>query len=229
MLGRTKFILAGVLVFVLLVAGAGGAIVLAQGPTPTPSGQSNATTLAQLYLQSLAQKLGVTTDKLQQAETDARKDALAQAVQQGLLTQAQADRMQNAPLGGMPGTPMGRTNVNAAIRQAELAAAAKALGMTTSDLTTALRTQTLLALAQSKNVDATTLRNAIADAEKAAIDQAVKDGTLTQAQADSLKANIKPENINLNQRFFGGMSGRFNGPAPFNGFGGRGPGRMYRQ
>lgn len=219
MLGKTKFIIAGALVLVLLVAGIGGAIAFAQGPTTTPK------TWADLYWQTLAQKLGTTVEKLQQAMTDARKDAADQGVKQGLLTQAQADRM------------LGKTASNA-IAQAGLDAAAKTLGMTSADLTTALKTKTLLELANEKKVDVAKLRTAIADAQKAAIDQAVKDGTLrvTQAQADAMKANLKPENIDLNRPGFGGRGGfgfdrfdRFDGKGmppggpgtPFGGHGGR--------
>lgn len=216
MLRKTKFIIAGALVLVLLVAGIGGAVALAQGPAPAGTSWNN------LYLQSLAQKLGTTVEKLQQAMSDARKDAADQAVKQGLMTQAQADRM------------LGRT-VSGTIAQAGLDAAAKTLGMTSADLTTALRTKTLLTLAQEKNVDVMKLRTAIADAQKAAIDQAVKDGTLTQAQADTMKANLKPENVDLNRYGFGFGRGGFMGPgnfgvkgmpfdgmgAPFGGHGGR--------
>jgi hypothetical protein len=113
-----------------------------------------------LYWQSLAQKLGTTVDKLQQATTDARKDALDQAVKQGLLTQAQADRMSQRARG---------VAALASVATARLDAAAKTLGMSTSDLTTALRGgKTLLDLAREKNVDATKLRTAIADAENLA-------------------------------------------------------------
>ena len=98
--------------------------------------------------------------------------------------------------------------------------------MSTADLTTALRGKTLLDLAREKNVDVTKLRTAIADAEKAAVDQAVKDGTLrvTQAQAESLKANIKAENVDLTRQWLGvaprGGSGKFNwfGASPRGGF-----------
>lgn len=223
MTGTSKLIVAGVLVFVLLAAGVGGTIVLAQGPTPTPPAQSGRQGWAQLYLQALAQKLGITVDKLQQAQTDARKDAITQAVKQGLLTQAQADAMLNRMQNALPGTPGQRADARTIIANAELDAAAKTLGMTTADLTTALRTKTLLTLAQEKNVDVTKLRTAIADAEKAALDQAVKDGKLTQAQADALKANIKPENIDLNHRSLTLPPGRFNMPD------GRAPGRFGRR
>jgi len=197
---KTKLIVASILVIAMLALGIGGTIAFAQGPT-------TAKTFADLYWQTLAQKLGTTVEKLQQAMTDARKESATAGVKQGLITQAQADRM------------LGNTAVGT-IAQARLDAAAKALGMTSADLTTALKTKTLLTLAQEKNVDVTKLRTAIADAEKAAIDQAVKDGKLTQAQADTLKANLKPENIDLNGRSLGGgMPGT---PGQFGGQGGKG-------
>ncbi len=239
------FVAAGVLLVALLVGGIGGTIAWAQAPTPSataPAAQTGGKSLADLFRQALAQRLGTTTDKLQQALTDAQKDAAGQAVQQGLLTQAQADamtqRMQNAGPGsffgfmGPRGGIGGMNSMHTAVASAELDAAAKALGMSSADLTTALRGgKTLLDVAREKNVDVTKLRTAIADAEKAALDQAVKDGKLSQAQADTLKANIKPENVDLNRRGFGmsprdGMRGMmggldgFGGPGA-NGFGGR--------
>lgn len=253
----------GVLVFALLAAGIGGTIVLAQGPTTTPaappaattpstgssssssSTQSTQQTLSDLFWQSFAQKLGTTADKAKQAANDAEKDALTQAVQKGLLTQNQADamlqRLQNGGAGklfGLPGARGTQNNVRATIENAGLDAAAKTLGMSTADLTTALRNgQTLLALAQSKNVDVTKLRTAISDAEKAAVDQAVKNGQLTQAQGDALKANLAPNNIDLNRGFFFSNGiGRGMGPGmrpgmgpggmmPFGGMGPQGRGR----
>lgn len=201
MLSKTKFILAGVLVIALLAAGVGGTIALAQGPTPAPK------TWMELYWQTLAQKLGTTVEKLQQAMTDARTEAAKQGVQQGLLTQNQADRITGNTVSGV-------------IAKAGLEAAAKALGMTSADLQTALRTKTLLTLAQEKNVAVATLRTAIADAQKAAIDQLVKDGKLTQAQADQMKAKITPENVDLNRFGFGrGGLGGFIGPDKFGGKG----------
>ena len=217
MFSKTKIVAASLLVVALLAVGIGGAIALAQGPTTTPPQK-----FGDLFNQVLAGKLGITVDKLTQTMTDARKEALAQAVKQGLLTQAQADRMQNQ---------LGKRGTQIDLATASLDAAAKVLGMTSADLQTALKGgKTLLALATEKKADVTALRTAIANAQKAAIDQAVKDGKLTQAQADQMKANIKPENINLN-RFFPAMGpGRGMGPqqqppAP-NGLPGNPPGRF---
>jgi hypothetical protein len=193
MKNKRNLIVAGVLAIALLVTGIGGTIAFAQGPIGTGN------TFENLYLSTLAQKLGTTVDKLQQAMTDARKDAASQAVKQGLMTQTQADQMLQREFG---------KDVQLIIANAELNAAAKTLGMTTSELTATLKTKTLLTIASEKQVDVTKLRTAIADAGKTAIDQAVKDGKLSQAQADTMKANIKPENIDLNHFDFGGRGGR---------------------
>jgi polyhydroxyalkanoate synthesis regulator phasin len=262
-LGRTKVVLIGLVVLVLLAAGIGGTLVLAQGPTTTPTAPAASTTptptapatsgtptpsaprtLSDLYWQALAQRLGLSVDKLQQTIVDARKDAINQAVKQGLLTQAQADRLLQQLQNAVPGTVFdnfgrGRAvgqvrDVATSIRNAGLDAAAKTLGMSTNDLTIALRGgKTLLVVTREKNVDVTKLRTAIADAEKAAVDQAVKDGKLTQAQADSIKANLTPDNIDLNTRslnvpFPGGFNPGLT-PGQRNGrpFPGRGNGRGF--
>src|SRR5512142_491672 len=224
---KVRFVVMGALLIALLALGVGGSLVLAQGPTTTPTAPSatgapstSAKTLTDLFWQAFAQRLGITVDKAKQAETDARKDALTQAVKQGLLTQSQADAaLQRGDQfgmfgGGRFGNP--QNDVYTSIRTAGQDAAAKALGISTSDLTTALQSKTLLTLAQEKNVDVTKLRTAIADAEKAAVDQAVKDSKLTQAQADSLKAGLTPDNIDLNR---GGLRGGPSFRQPGRGFG----------
>lgn len=192
MFNKTKWILAGLLVVTLLAVGVGGSVALAQGPKPPAAGGAG---WMQLYWDALAKRLGIPVEKLQQAMQDARTDAANEAVKQGLLTQPRADRIAGKTAGAL-------------IAKAGQEAAAKTLGMSTTDLMTALRgRKTLLDLAREKNVDVAKLRAAIADAEKAAVDQAVKDGKLTQAQADTLKANLKPENIDLTRGRWGGAPG----------------------
>jgi Protein of unknown function (DUF2680) len=64
-------------------------------------------------------------------------------------------------------------------------AVAQALGMTLDELNAQLDAgKTIVQIAQSKNIDLTKLHDAIQAAHEAIIQQAVKDGTLTQAQAD---------------------------------------------
>jgi hypothetical protein len=102
--------------------------------------------------------------------------------------------------------------------QAGLDAAAKALGMTTDELTTQLWAgETLSSLAEQKGVDLTTLQKAVnaacTQATRDAIEQAVKDGAMTREKADWLLEG-------LDKGFWGG-EGDFGigfGPRGFGGF-----------
>lgn len=224
MFSKTKFVVASLLVIGLLAMGVGGAVVLAQGPTPTPAPKPGAQ-MNQLFWDALAKRLNTTLQALQQAIADARQDAINQGAKQGLITQAQANTMlqcgQKVPSGrGWFGVPfqrgfafgtkfgMGRGFLSADV----LEAVAKVLGMSPADVTSALRSgKTLADLAKEKQVDEAKVKTAIADAEKAALDRAVKDGFITQGCADALKAQIDLSKMDLSQKHFapGGFPGRF--------------------
>jgi ribosomal protein S20 len=203
MFSKNKLIVAGVLALALLGLGVGGALVFAQGPTTNPpQGKAG---LAQLYLQSLASKLGITSDKLQQTMKDANQDALNQAVKNGLITQDQADklkdRLQNAPPGPMlPGAGKLGPAIQVA-RQTAVNGAAKALGMKPEDVVSALQGgKTLADLAKEKGVTEDKVKQAMIDAEKAAIDQAIKDGKITKDRGDQLKSKLDPSKIDLSRK-----------------------------
>ena len=79
--------------------------------------------------------------------------------------------------------------------QAALEAAAKALGMTADELSAELwGGKTLAAIAEEKGVDIADVKAAVEAAQiaetKTAINQAVTDGTITQAKADWLLAGL---------------------------------------
>jgi hypothetical protein len=227
-LSKTKIVVASIVVIGLLAVGVGGAVVLAQGPTPTPPGAK----FGQLYLQALATRLGTTLSNLQQAMAGARTDAINNAVKQGLITQAQADKMlqrlQNPPPAGNRPQPGQGFGVMRGFFGADvLEAVAKVLNMNPADVTSALRGgKTLADLAKSQNVDPSKVQGAIADAEKAALDRAVTDGLITQDRANTLKANIDPSKIDLSRPRFGpspagrGPFMRPGGFWPFGRFGG---------
>jgi len=154
----------------LLIAGLVGLsyqVVRAQAPTPTPatSDQTAAPKKAGqlgwrlgfkggVTQEELANTLGISVGQLQTAEQTATQDALAQAVSQGLITQSQADRLSN----GRFGSGMGMFEANGIDYNALLA---KALGISAEELQTAQQS-----------------------AFKTAVDNAVKDGKVTQDQAD---------------------------------------------
>ena len=115
--------------------------------------------------QLLADALGITVDELTSAQHAAQEAALAQAVEQGLITQEQADAiLANAPEDGrwIGGHLLGHGAEGAIDGQQLLA---DALGITVDALAAAQET-----------------------AYDAGLAQAVADGAITQEQADLMKA-----------------------------------------
>jgi hypothetical protein len=101
-------------------------------------------------------------------------------------------------------------------------AAAKALGMSTDDLRAALRDGKSIAdIAKDKQVDTSKIVDAVVAAVQADLDQAVKDGKLTQAQADEKLQNLRSR-----------IAAIVNGDLPQlrapGGYFGHGPGRWHR-
>lgn len=150
-------------------------------------------------------------------------EALAGLVTDGTITQAQADEVASTladrlPRGGHGGGDhdgFGR----AAFGQVS-AAAAKALGVSETDLRTELQGGKSVAdVAEEKGVDLATVTTAVTDAVKAQIAQAVSDGTITQARADAIEANldakVAEELAEVHDGHHGGRDGRggpFGGP-----------------
>ena len=76
--------------------------------------------------------------------------------------------------------------------------------MKPADVTAALKAgKTLADLAKQQQVDEIKVKTAIVNAEKAALDRAVKDGLVTQAAADKRKANLDPNKIDLTKKLLG--------------------------
>ena len=70
-------------------------------------------------------------------------------------------------------------------------AVAKSLGMSLDDLNAQLRAgKSIAQIAQSKNISLTKLHDDVQAAHKALIQQAVKDGKLTQTQADAMLSRL---------------------------------------
>ncbi len=153
------------------------------------------------YNQLLATALGVTTEKLQSAQQAALKSVLDQAVANGTLTQDQANLIEAEQ------ALQSYINPNDILAQA--------LGITTDQLQT-YRQQgmTLSQILSTTGKTAIDVRNAEQAAYQAAVQQAVSNGAITQAQADQVLASGFP-----------GIGGGFEfGPGGFGGRGGRGHG-----
>lgn len=120
--------------------------------------------------QALADALGISLANLQTAEQKASDAAIQQAVTDGLITQDQADEMilRGGGFGfGFEGRgPFGFNNKNNSSSTIDYNAL----------------------LAQALNISVDQLNTARQKAESTLLDQAVANGTLTQAQADLIKA-----------------------------------------
>ena len=202
-----------------------GVAVYAQEPEPdTPFGR-----LADYFEQVrdlIASKLGVARADLDAAEKEAHQEVIGQAVEDGVITQDQADRMLSRLeegfgfgrmghpggrgggwMGGFKGCPPGDQEW-----------LAEQLGMTVDELQAELEAgKTIAELAEEKGVD---LDAARIEAMKERIQQAVEDGKMTQEQADwmlqGLEQGFMPGGRDLG---FGGRGGHFRG---FGGFWGPG-------
>jgi hypothetical protein len=148
--------------------------------------------------EALAAALGITVEELQAARQKVYVDRLAQAVEDGIITQEQADSMQ------------AMNALKAYIdRQAILA---EALGMTVNELEAARADGSLSdTLAGITPAD---LQERMQAATEAVVQQAVADGVITQAQAD-----LVLEQIANGAGMIGGFGGH-HGRGGMGGFGG---------
>src|SRR5207237_1864936 len=118
------------------------------------------------------------------------------------ITQQQADALKariNAgqglgPIGGF-GSRRGGFNASGTVmrdlKTAELNAVASALHMSTADLQSALRSgKSLSDLETQQKVSDSVVKAAMKSAAKGVLDKAVKAGTITQAQADSVLSGV---------------------------------------
>jgi len=127
------------------------------------------------------------------------KTALSALVTDGTLTQAQADKVagtldSQSPMAGMGGRGgrggMGGDTAGMGMTQSH-DAAAKALGLTSDQLYAAVQGGKSLAdVAKDQKVSVDTLVKAMVADANTDLTAAVKAGTLTQAQADTLKSSL---------------------------------------
>src|SRR6202158_2472220 len=177
--------------------------VVAVQAAPSPSASPTASkTYAQVFVDKLAGILGLTPAKTQDALKQAQLQTVDQMQKDGQITQAQADAMKariNAgqglgPIGGV-GLKRGGFRAQGTVMKdlttAELNAAASALHMSTADFQSALRSgKTLSQLETQQKVSDSAVKAAMKSAAKGVLDNGVKAGTITQAQADSILSKV---------------------------------------
>ncbi len=186
------------------------------------------------FLARVADKLGVGEDELKTAIDEASTEALSEAVDEGLLTEEQAERLQegNFPFRGRPGHMSGHGPGHGPGHVMD--AAAEALGMTQDDLMEQLRDGASLAgVAEAQGMSVDDFKADLLDQVKAQLDELVAENDLTQDQADDIFQRVE-ENIDdivSGEGCPGGIGGMRHGPGDIGGmqhgsggFGGMGHG-----
>ena len=169
----------------------------------TPGGSATPGAGAQVkqeFLQNLATSLNVSVDTLKSDLKSAGLQTVGQAVQSGKLTTEQAAKIKDAISSGKLGALrrfIGRARLRAAIglRAQIVKSAATAINIQPSDLRSELKSGKSIAdVAQEHNVSIDTVKTQITNDVKAKLDQAVKNGKITQQREDlalsKLQANL---------------------------------------
>ena len=164
---------------------------------------------------SIAAAEGGSTSSSVGSRLTAIKDALKGLVADKTLTQAQADKVaatldQQLPRRGPGG--FGGRGPNAHLHPDVVA---KVLGVTEAELRTQLQAgKTLAQIAQAKGMSRSDLVAGLVKAAEAELAQAVKDGRLTQAQADELKSTLTERITAKVDKVGFGRRGHRHGPPP---------------
>src|SRR5216110_831219 len=176
-----------------------GIVAVEAAPSPSATGSKN---YAQVFVDKLAAILHLNSTQTKDALKQAELQTVDQMLKDGKITQQQADAMKariNAgqglgPIGGF-GLRPGSFKADRALMQelatAEANAVASALHMSPADLKSALRSgKSLSDLEAQQKVTDSTVKAAMKSAAKGVLDKAVKAGTITQAQADSVLSKV---------------------------------------
>jgi len=155
----------------------------------------------------LAQKLGITVDKLTAAEKAARDQLIDAAVAANKLTKTQGDALKSGqkPAGG-PGGAAGRAGPGGMLNGIDdaMKAAATALKTTPEELRNALRNgQTLAQFAQSKGVGRDSLRATIMASVQNDVNAAIRDGKITATQGTTIIERVSQSIDRLLDQKFG--------------------------
>jgi hypothetical protein len=190
---KSRRLLAAVTTGLALTAAGGVAIAGAQSGSASPTA----------FLDAVAKHLGISSEELKDATKAAAIDQVDAALQEGKITEEQAEELKEriesddfvpffGPRFGFPSRFHGAGGFHLHAPGDQLSAAAEYLGLSVGELRERLRDgQSLadVAKAQDKSVDG--LKQAMLDSVKKKLDEAVSEEDLTQAQVDEIFERIE--------------------------------------
>ncbi|HEX3722434.1 MAG TPA: hypothetical protein VHV31_06565 [Nitrolancea sp.] len=194
--------LVGAVAVVALLGVGGVATVFAASPPATSNGTSQPTR-AQQFLNRLASNLGISSDKLQQGLKQTADQSIDNAVANGKITQAQADK-EKAKVDAGSGLGAFTRNFGARVRNkivltmASWQDVASVLNTTPQDLKSQIQSgKTLKQIITDQNKTVDDVVNAVVAKVKTQLDTAVSNGKLTQQREDTMLSNLKTRLTNL--------------------------------
>jgi hypothetical protein len=159
---------------------------------------SSASAQCSNFMKHFAVEIGKTQAQINSAFQKAIADTLADEVKSGQITQAQADaikaKLANQTPCNLPNlrTPGENKNAIGAYMQQYLTAAASALGITQTQLTTDLKSgQSLSQIAAGQHVSEADFRTKLIAGLKPALDQAVAGKKITSAQEQAIITRLQ--------------------------------------
>jgi hypothetical protein len=172
---------------VALLALTGGGAAIAATNLGSPEEESQA------IVDDVAQQLGIESSELSDALEQALANRVDEAVEAGDLTEAQAAELKaRIASGDFPLLGLGRGFGHGPGGHVDLETAASYLGVTTEALRTSLRSgESLADVAGEEGKSLAGLVAALVEAEQEELDEAVADGRLTEAQRDSIAADLE--------------------------------------
>jgi len=212
----------------LAVAGGGAAIAASQTDSPASS-----------FFDSVAKHLGISSEELEDATKAAAVDQVNQALEDGRITEEQAEQLKSRIASGEapwflgpglfgfrgPDGPRGFEGPGADHHffffDDKLSPAAGYLGLTEAELLEQLREgKSLAEIAEAEGKSVEGLQQAILDGVKSALDEAVADERLTREQADTIYERLQGSVDDLVNGTFPGPRGHgfgqpFGGPPGF--------------
>jgi polyhydroxyalkanoate synthesis regulator phasin len=178
----------------LIVGGVAALAVAVTGGAYAATRDTNPRQESQAVVNDAARQLGVQPSELTAALRKALANRVDEAVRDGRLTKAEGDALKarinsgEVPLFGGPHRGFGKFGRGPDFHLHGLEAAASYLGLTQAQLRTQLNSgKTLARVARDRDKSVDGLIDALVEAQNEKLDQAVKDGRLTQAQANEIK------------------------------------------